>query len=334
LYFKNFLILEGLIKNNMGTKTSTNETYLQSIERQGYSRRDFMKFVAFIGAYMGIESSALGQVAKALATTPRLPVIWEHFQECTCCSESFIRSDHPIVADIILDKISLDYTLTLMAASGHQAEAAKKSTMEKYKGKYILCVEGSVPIGDDGNYCVIAGRTAIDILKESAKDAAAIIAWGSCATTGCVQAAKPNPTGAVPINKIITDKPIINVPGCPPIGEVMAGVIVHYVAFGKLPELDAAGRPKAFYSKRVHDSCYRRPYFDAGHGASAALAQPDPDVPSQPFRYAPGQCGTGSQPVRPRSARGGCPDGRYRPPRHGHCAERTRKRSRAASSTP
>ena len=223
-----------------------------------------MKFVAFMGAYMGIESSALGQVAKALENTPRLPVIWEHFQECTCCSESFIRSDHPIVADIILDKISLDYTLTLMAASGHQAEAAKQATMEKYKGKYILCVEGSIPLGDDGNYCVIGGRTAIDILKESAKDAAAIIAWGSCATTGCVQAAKPNPTNAVPINKIITDKPIINVPGCPPIGEVMAGVIVHVIAFGKLPELDSQGRPKAFYSKRVHDSCYRRPYFDAG----------------------------------------------------------------------
>ena len=151
-----------------------------------------------------------------------------------------------------------------MAASGHQAEAAKKSTMEKYKGQYILCVEGSVPTGDDGNYCVIAGRTAIEILKESAKEAAAIIAWGSCATTGCVQAAKPNPTNAVPINKIITDKPIINVPGCPPIGEVMAGIIVHVVAFGKLPELDSSGRPKAFYSKRVHDSCYRRPYFDAG----------------------------------------------------------------------
>ena len=64
----------------MGTKTSTNETYLQSIERQGYSRRDFMKFVAFIGAYMGIESSALGQVAKSLATTPRLPVYGSIFK--------------------------------------------------------------------------------------------------------------------------------------------------------------------------------------------------------------------------------------------------------------
>lgn len=248
----------------MGTEMKPNETYYDSIIRQGYDRRDFLKFVAFIGAYMGVESSTLGQIASSLKTKPRLPVIWEHFQECTCCSESFIRSDHPIVADIILDKISLDYTLTLMAASGHQAEAAKKATMEKYKGEYILCVEGSIPMGDNGNYCCIGGRSAIDILKESAAGAKAIIAWGSCATTGCVQAAKPNPTGAVSIDKIITDKPIINVPGCPPIGEVMAGIIVHVVAFERLPELDNAGRPKAFYSKRVHDSCYRRPYFDAG----------------------------------------------------------------------
>jgi hydrogenase small subunit len=61
-----------------------------------------------------------------------------------------------------------------------------------------------------------------------------------------------------------TPKTIIKVPGCPPIGEVMAGVIVHYLTFGKIPELDKLGRPKAFYSKRVHDTCYRRPYYDAG----------------------------------------------------------------------
>ncbi|MBT8189019.1 MAG: [Ni/Fe] hydrogenase small subunit, partial [Bacteroidia bacterium] len=129
------------------------DTYLESIIKSGYSRRDFMKFATFMAAYMGIESSLVGQVAQKLENTPRLPVIWLHFQECTCCSESFIRSDHPIVADIILDKISLDYTETLMAASGHQAEAAKMATMEKYHGQYILCVEGSVPTGDNGNYC-------------------------------------------------------------------------------------------------------------------------------------------------------------------------------------
>jgi hydrogenase small subunit len=243
---------------------SKRDTYLQSILKQGYSRRDFMKFATYMAAYMGLETTVIGQIANKLEHTPRLPVIWQHFQECTCCSESFIRSDHPIVADIILDKISLDYTETLMAASGHQAEAAKHATMEKYHGQYILCVEGSVPLGDDGNYCCIAGRTAIDILKEAAEGAAAIIAWGSCASNGCVQAAYPNPTEAVPIHKIITNKPIVRVPGCPPIGEVMAGVIVHYVTFGTLPELDRLNRPKAFYAKRIHDSCYRRPYYDAG----------------------------------------------------------------------
>ena len=248
----------------MSTNNEERKTYYESIIKQGYSRRDFMKFSTYMAAFMGLESTMAGQIAQSLEKTPRMPVIWEHFQECTCCSESFIRSDHPIVADIILDKISLDYTLTLMAASGHQAEAAKHDTMKKYHGEYILCVEGSVPMGDNGNYCCIAGKTAKEALLEAAEGAKAIIAWGSCATNGCVQAAKPNPTGATPIHKIIKNKPIINVPGCPPIGEVMAGVIVHVVAFGRLPELDRLGRPKAFYAKRVHDSCYRRPYFDAG----------------------------------------------------------------------
>ena len=239
-------------------------TYFEEVERKGYSRRDFMKFVSMMTAFIGLEQSAIGQVAKAMETKPRIPVIWLHFQECTCCSESFIRSSHPIVADILLDKISLDYTETLMAASGTQAEDALKNTMTKYNGQYILCVEGSVPLGADGVYCMIGGKTSIQILEEASEGAAAIIAWGSCASNGCVQSAKPNPTQATPIHKLVKGKPIIKVPGCPPIGEVMAGVIVHYLTFGRIPELDRMGRPKAFYSKRVHDSCYRRPFYDAG----------------------------------------------------------------------
>jgi hydrogenase small subunit len=248
----------------MSTTTDKRKTYFESITQAGYSRRDFMKFSTYIAAFMGLENTMVGQIAKSLESTPRLPVIWEHYQECTCCSESFIRSNHPIVANIILDEISLDYTLTLMAASGHQAEAAKRETMKKYHGEYILCVEGSIPLGDDGNYCCIAGQTAKQQFLEAAEGAKAIISWGSCASNGCVQAAYPNPTEATPIHKIIKNKPIIRVPGCPPIGEVMAGIIVHVVAFGRLPKLDRMGRPKAFYSKRVHDSCYRRPYYDAG----------------------------------------------------------------------
>lgn len=248
----------------MKTNPVKRPTYYEELRRKGYSRRDFMKFCTMIAAYLGLETSGVAQITNALMTHPRLPVIWLHLQECTCCSESFIRSSHPMVADIILDKISLDYTETLMAAAGHQAEAAREQTMKENYGKYVLCVEGSVPVYEDGVYCCIGGKSALNILEETAAGAKAIICWGSCACNGCVQSAKPNPTGATPIHKLIKDKPIIKVPGCPPIGEVMAGVIIHLVTFGRLPELDRIGRPKAFYSKRVHDSCYRRPFYDAG----------------------------------------------------------------------
>ena len=239
-------------------------TLWEQIEHRGYSRRDFMEFCGWIAAAAGLESSLVSRVAHALETQPRLPVVWFHFQECTCCSESFIRSSHPIVADIVLDRISLDYTITLQAAAGHQAEAALHDTMKKHKGEYLMLVEGSIPTAMGGAYCCIGGRTALDIAREAAANAKAIIAWGSCASNGCIQAARPNPTEATPVHKLVKDKPIIKVPGCPPIGEVMAAVVVHLLTFGRIPQLDAQGRPKAFYSRRVHDTCYRRPNYDAG----------------------------------------------------------------------
>lgn len=254
----------------MGTlEQKKSKTYYESIIDKGHSRRDFMKFATFMTAYMGLEHSMVGQVVQAMETKKRIPVIWEHFQECTGCSESFLRSDHPLVADLIFDNISLDYSDTLMAAAGHNAEDAKHKSMEENYGKYILIVEGAVPTKDGGVYCTIAGRSAVEILKESAAGAAAIINFGSCSSFGGVQAAHPNPTGSVPIGDIIKDKPIINVPGCPPIPEVMTGVIMHYATFGTIPALDSMGRPKQFYGKRVHDSCYRRPHFDAGQFAES-----------------------------------------------------------------
>jgi len=240
-----------------------NLTVYEEMKQRGYSRRDFMKFAATMAAFIGVQSSAIAQVVNALETTKRPPVLWMHFQECTCCSESFIRSSHPIVADILLDNISLNYTETLQAAAGYQAEKSLHDTMKDHYGEYLLLIEGSVPMANPG-YCMIGGKSAEEILKETAEGAKAIIAWGSCASNGCVQSAKPNPTQATPVHKIIKNKPIVRVPGCPPIGEVMAGVIVHLLTFDRIPELDNAGRPKAFYSRRVHDTCYRRPNYDAG----------------------------------------------------------------------
>ena len=231
-------------------------TVYEECRQKGISRRDFLKFCTTMAAFMGLEASGVAQVVNALETKPRLPVIWLHLQECTCCTESFIRAAHPIVATLLLDKISLDYTETLMAAAGEQAEAAKEETMKKYKGEYLLMIEGSIPTKDEG-YCCVGGKSALQITREAAEGAKAIIAWGNCACAGCVQAANPNPTGAKAIHKVIKGKPIINVQGCPPIADVMAGVIIYMLTFERMPQLDGLGRPKMFYSRRVHDTCYR-----------------------------------------------------------------------------
>lgn len=238
-------------------------TVYEECLRKGITRRDFLKFCTAMAAWMGLQSTGAAQIARALETRSRLPVIWLHLQECTCCSESFIRTAHPIVATLLLDKISLDYTETLMAASGEQAEAAKEETMRKYAGEYLLMVEGSIPTSDEA-YCCVGGKSALQLTQEAARNAKAVIAWGNCACAGCVQSANPNPTGARALHKVIKGKPIINVQGCPPIAEVMAGVIVHILTFGTMPQLDGLGRPKMFYSRRVHDTCYRRANFDAG----------------------------------------------------------------------
>jgi hydrogenase small subunit len=156
-----------------------------------------------------------------------------------------------------------------MAAAGHQAEEILHETKEKHKGEYILTVEGNPPLNEGGMFCIDGGKPFVEKLKWMAEDASAVIAWGACASWGCVQAAKPNPTQATPIDKVIKDKPIIKVPGCPPIAEVMTGVVTYITTFGKLPELDRQGRPKMFYSQRIHDKCYRRPHFDAGQFVEA-----------------------------------------------------------------
>src|SRR5512133_3800337 len=135
------------------------QTIWERAQVQGYSRRDFLQFCSWLAAAAGIEASGFAQVVHALDTKARPPVVWFHFQECTCCSESFIRSSHPIVSDVILDRISLDYTETLQAAAGTHAEEALKETMTKYNGEYLMLVEGSIPTEAGGVYCCIGGRT-------------------------------------------------------------------------------------------------------------------------------------------------------------------------------
>ena len=228
------------------------------------SRRTFMKSCVALTAILGLPPVLTNKVVAAAETKELPTVIWLHGHECTGCDESFIRSTSPFASDVILNMIALEYDDTLAAAAGEPFEHHLHHLLEEKKGKYVLAVEGGVPLDENGSYCQVGGRPFVDVLKECAEGAAFIIEYGSCAAWGGIQAAKPNPTNTVSVSSIVKGKKIIKVPGCPPIPEVMTGVIMHYALFGEIPPLDVEGRPKQFYGNRIHDTCYRRPFFDSG----------------------------------------------------------------------
>jgi hydrogenase small subunit len=240
------------------------ETLGAYLENRGVSRRDFLEFCAEFSVILGLGSLASPQIAAALSAVKRPPVVWLQLQECTGCVESVLRTAEPAIGDLVLDVISLDYNHTIMAAAGSAAEGALKKSMEENKGKYVLVVSGSVPTKENGIYTMIGGRTAQQILEEAAEGAAAVIALGACAHFGGVQAARPNPTGAVAVREIVKDKPVLNIAGCPPISDVVTATIVHFLTFGTLPAMDSEGRPLFAYGARIHDQCPRRANYDAG----------------------------------------------------------------------
>jgi hydrogenase small subunit len=243
---------------------TTEETLQDRLDANGVSRRDFLEYCGSLAVVLGLGSTAGARIAHALQNIKRPSVIWIQLQECTGCVESVLRTAEPTIGNLVLDMVSLDYSHTLMAAAGHQVEDALQAAMKENAGKYILIVTGSVPLAEGGIYTTIGGRTAKAVLEEAAQGAAAIVAVGACAHWGSVQAARPNPTGAVGVSAVIKDKPVINVTGCPPIGDVVTATLAHFLTFGTLPATDSDGRPLFAYGKRIHDQCPRRAHFDAG----------------------------------------------------------------------
>lgn len=242
--------------------------YDQLEQRLGVSRRDFLKFCTGLAATMGLSTTDALAMAEVVETSKkRPPVIWLHGQECTGPTESLLRSEHPTLERLILEMISLDYHQTLDAGAGHQVEAVKNASIEANKGKYLLVIEGSIPTKDGGIYCKIADKTMLQHTKEAAEHAAAIIAFGSCASWGGVQSTGINPTDAKGAQEILPGKTVVNIPGCPPNPYNFLATVLHYVTFGKLPELDSQNRPKFAYGRLIHENCERRPHFDAGRFA-------------------------------------------------------------------
>jgi len=241
------------------------EEFNQTLKENGFSRRDFLKWTSFMTAALMLPPAFESRVAKAAAIKERTPVIWLHMAECTGCSESFLRSRNPDIATLIFEQISLTYHDTLMMASGERLEKHLDEAIQRYKGRYICIIEGGIPTKDGGIYLRVGskGETGLERARRVTKDAKYVLAFGTCAAFGGVQAAYPNPTGAKGVRDALGIE-VVNVPGCPPNSVNMVGTLLHILLFDKLPPTDLLYRPLWAYGSRIHDYCERRAHFDAG----------------------------------------------------------------------
>ena len=239
----------------------------RALEAHDLSRRDFLKGCAALATAMGLGSSFAPNIARALAqAAERPPVVWVTWQECLGCTESVTKSRDPDFVSLVLDLVSVEYHEAIMAGAG---EAAHESLQKNVSaGGYVLVVEGSVATGIE-NAMTVGGRTSVDIAREVIPPAALVIAIGNCAAFGNVQAAYPNPTGAMGMQEFMenegmdTDK-LVQLTTCPVNPVHLTSTITYFLTRGALPETDHWRRPLVHFGKKVHDMCERRAHFDEG----------------------------------------------------------------------
>lgn len=266
-YYDNLLKVMNNRLDELEQTEAANKVSIEGVlDAEGLTRRDFMKWASAACAMLMLPPVFTPTIVRAAELMNRVPVIWLELQDCAGNSEAILRSDAPTIDELILETISLEFNETLMAAAGHQAEEHLDEAMKTFKGKYICVVEGSIPLAMNGMYGTIGAHaeTFEEHLLRVAKDSAAVVAVGTCATFGGVPAASPNPTGAVGVQDVVKGKPIINIPACPANPANITGTILHFVLTGQVPELDHLNRPKFAFGYRIHDNCERRAHFDAG----------------------------------------------------------------------
>lgn len=216
------------------------------------------------------------------------PAVWFQASACSGCVVSVLNGVAPTVRDLIVDQlapghhVSLKFLPTVMAGSGEVALEVLNATEQADAG-YVLVVDGALPTAAGGLFGRAArtdGETTMHArVLELAEKAAFVIALGTCSAYGGMHAARPNPSGCVSVPQALSDagldRPVINVPGCPPHPDWFTGTVGHALLFG-LPgptEIDSAGRPKRFFGQLVHDLCPRRGDFEA-HKFAKAIGEP------------------------------------------------------------
>ena len=190
-------------------------------------------------------------------------LFWLGTNTCDAHIISLLNASNPPFRDLFDNMFGFYYASFLMPAEGDYAVNTWSAVEEM---PFILVVEGTIPTLFNGQTTIVGmekGKkiTALSLVKRLGAQATHVVALGTCACYGGPYAAHPNPTGSLPLQKVLKERKVIHVPGCP----VNPGWIyetLKRLKDGEKIKLDSMGRPVFLFGKTVHQLCERLPKYN------------------------------------------------------------------------
>ena len=159
----------------------------------------------------------------------KINAIWLEATGCSGNIISLLDATNPDAVFFLREMVNLTYNNSIMAEEGEMAFEEFLKTLET---EFILLVDGAVTLKNNGNYNIIAkykGReiTALEAVKMAGEKAEYVLAVGTCASSGGISAARPNPSDCVSLSSLLK-REVINLPGCPSNPAWVIGTVSSY----------------------------------------------------------------------------------------------------------
>jgi NiFe hydrogenase small subunit HydA len=207
-------------------------------------------------------------------------ILYLHGLGCGGDSLSLLNAEEPdfLTATKMLD-INIAWHPSLSLEKGDSVDKICRNFIEERDILDFFVVEGAVPTGPDGSGEVyqFLGRPFADLVKDLAGVAQHTVAVGTCAVSGGIPAAGPNPSQSSGMQFKRSEKggivgadyrsksgfPVINIPGCSAHPDWIIETL--YLLAGKkmgLDGLDHLNRPAHFYSNLAHSGCPKNEFYE------------------------------------------------------------------------
>ena len=207
-------------------------------------------------------------------------VLWLNGQSCGGDNVSLLNADQPDVISLLKHfDVNFLWHPNLSPEMDKEAIAILDDVLYERTPMDILIISGAVPLGPEntGGYFRFQGKPFKDWVKKLSKLSQYTLAVGTCASFGGIPSTTNNPTDAVGMQFLHSEKggllgsdylskkgmPVINMPGCPPHPDWMVETIMLIISQKiSIDLLDAYNRPTVFYSTLAHHGCPRNEFYE------------------------------------------------------------------------